>query len=115
MNVLNGNLTYLAGGRKKSPTEKKSNGKKVQRKKSLTEKSKTEKKSNGKKSKVWTPPFLTSTKVNITEKSMILLTIFCTRAEKKSNGKKVLRKKSPTEKKSNGKKVQRKKSPTEKK
>ena len=37
------------------------------------------------------------------------------RPEKKSNGKKVQRKKSPTEKKSNGKKVQRKKSPTEKK
>ena len=43
-NRYNRNFLYTRGGRKKSPTEKKSNGKKVQRKKGPTEK-----KSNGKK------------------------------------------------------------------
>ncbi len=70
---LRQNRIYVTlGGRKKSPTEKKTNGKKVQRKKRPTEK-----RSNGKKVQRKKGP-----------------------TEKKSNGKKVQRKKSPTEKKS---------------
>ena len=87
-------------------------GKKVQRKKSPTEK-----RSNGKKVQSLRTGLLlfVNTKLSLNKSSKIKHFQIMFKAEKKSNGKKVQRKKGPTEKKSNGKKVQRKKSPTEKK